>query len=214
MWLHDARQSRSHMSVEILWDNTDAIKGCLTVMWLHWWSWAAMARSSSPCSHGIAVSLMDFSRSLWVSRRRAAAQFIPHGLLVVYLPACAQVTFVCSVIWSSVIRLSYFASCKNSTAMRFDLFPATEIIVSCLLPWSSEPLVAIFKWFFQSLFFGGVTKIGGKFWYTCQNTFSLTERFVLDVTALVYFNLYPFLLPFFKGVWRIPFSNLLLYILL
>lgn len=104
---------------------------------LHRWSWGAVARSSSLCSHGTAVSLTDFSRNPQISGRRAAAQFITHGLLVFYSPACSQVTFVCIIIWSSVIWLPYFASCKNSTEMRFDLFPTTEIIVSCLLPRSS-----------------------------------------------------------------------------
>lgn len=45
--------------------------------------------------------------------------------------------FVCSIIQSSVMCLSYFASRKNSTEIRFDLFPTTEVIVSCLPPRSS-----------------------------------------------------------------------------
>lgn len=51
-------------------------------------------------------------------------------------------------------------------------------------------------------FSDGVTEIGGKSRYTCQNTFlfSLTEHVELDVAAFVYFNMYPFLLPFSKVV--------------
>lgn len=54
----------------------------------------------------------------------------------------------------------------------------------------------------------GVTEIAGKSRYTCQNTFSfpLTEHFVFVVAALVYFNMYPFLLPFSKVVGRCNFQ--------
>lgn len=88
-------------------------------------------------STGLLFLGADFSRNPHKSGRHAVAWFLAHGLLVLYSTMCSQVAFVCNIIWSSTIRLSYFASCKNSTEIRFDLLPTTEIIVSCLYPGSS-----------------------------------------------------------------------------
>lgn len=88
-------------------------------------------------STGLLFLRADFSRNPYKSGRHAVAWFIARGLPVLYSTVCSPVPFVCIIIWSSTIRLSYFASCKNSTEIRFDLFPTTEIIVSCLHPGSS-----------------------------------------------------------------------------
>lgn len=103
------------------------------------WQWWAVARSSSPCS----VGLQTFPE-IPVFQRDA-------GVLSQW---CSQGAFVCIIIPSSGIGLPYFASHKNSPEIRFDLFPASEIIVSCLLPCFSQSVVAaILKLFFQCLFF-------------------------------------------------------------
>lgn len=70
--------------------------------------------------------------------------------------------------------------------------------------WRYSKMILLVPFFFPD----GVTEIAGKSWYTCQNTFSfpLTEHFVFVVAALVYFNMYPFLLPFSKVVRRCNFQ--------
>lgn len=89
-----------------------------------------LARSSSPCSMGLQV----FQKSL-------CSRELCWGSAGVWSQWCSQGAFVCIIIPSSGVGLPYFASHKNSPEIRFDLFPATEITVSCLLPCSSQVVV-------------------------------------------------------------------------
>lgn len=112
-------------------------------------SWQWWARPGAPLHVQWDCRLLQ--KSLCSSAMLGSAHSPPGA--GVLSQCCSQGAFVCIIIPSSGIGLPYFASHKNNPEIRFDLFPATEIIVSCLLPCSSQSVAgAILKLFFQCFF--------------------------------------------------------------